>query len=54
MKNDMEKLENENNLNEKLIFQQDNAACHTSRESRAAIDILFGENTLEWPKIPPI
>ena len=53
MKNDMEKMEKEHNLNEKLIFQQDNAACHTSRESRAAIDILFGDNTLEWPPNSP-
>ena len=53
MKNDMEKLETQYNLKEKLIFQQDNAACHTSRESRAAIDILFGENTIEWPPNSP-
>ena len=46
-------MEKEHNLNEKLIFQQDNAACHTSRESRAAIDILFGDNTLEWPPNSP-
>ena len=29
MKNDIEKLETQYNLKEKLIFQQDNAACHT-------------------------
>ena len=48
MKNDMEKLETQYYLKEKLIFQQDKEACHTSRKSRAAIDILF-ENTIEWP-----
>ena len=49
----MEKLENQYNLKEKLIFQQDNSACHTSRESRAGIDILFGENTIECPPNSP-
>lgn len=53
MKSDMEKIEEKNNLKEKLLFQQDNAACHTSRESRAAIDVLFGENTIEWPPNSP-
>lgn len=41
MKDDIEKIKKDNNLNENLIFQQDNAACHTSRESKAAIEILF-------------
>ena len=27
--------------------------CHTSRKSRSAIDILFGDNTLEWPPNSP-
>ena len=53
MKNDMEQIEKDNNLKEKLIFQQDNAACHTSKDSKAAIDILFGENTIEWPPNSP-
>ena len=38
---------------EKLIFQQDNATRHTPREPKAAIDILFGENTIEWPPNSP-
>ena len=41
MKDDMEKFKKDNNLNENLIIQQDNATCHTSRESKAAIEILF-------------
>ena len=40
----MLKIKNDNNLEENLIFHQDNAACHTSRDSRYAIEVLFGKN----------
>ena len=53
MKDDMEKIKQENNLEEDLIFQQDNAACHTSRESMSSIEILFGKNTIDWPPNSP-
>ena len=53
MKQDMEKIKNDNDLSENLIFQQDNAACHTSRQSKAAIEVLFGKDHLEWPPNSP-
>ena len=53
MKNDMEKIKEDNNLKEDLIFQQDNAACHTSRESKYAIEILFDKNYIDWPPNSP-
>ena len=46
MKKDMEKIKKDNNLEENLIFQQDNAACHTSRESKYVIDVLFEKDIL--------
>jgi len=53
MKKDMLNLKKDNNLEENLIFQQDNAACHTSRESKDAIEILFGKDYIEWPPNSP-
>ena len=53
MKNDMEKIKKDNNLQENLIFQQDNAACHTSRDSKYAIEVLFGKDYIEWPPNSP-
>ena len=53
MKDDMEKIKKDNNLNENLIFQQDNATCHISRESKAAIEIFFKGNFIEWPPNSP-
>ena len=43
MKRDMEKIKKDNNLKENLIFQQDNAACHTSRESKYAVLSIIKE-----------
>ena len=43
----MEKMEKDNSLDAPLIFQQDNAACHTSYDSKSTIEILFGNNTIE-------
>ena len=37
MKHDTEKIKKVNNLKENLIFQQDNAAFHTSRELKCVI-----------------
>ena len=53
IKKDMEKIDKENNLNTPLIFQQDNAACHTSYDSKSTIEILFGNNTIDWPPNSP-
>ena len=53
MKEDMDKIQRDNNLKEPLIFQQDNATCHTSHESRSTIDILFNENIIDWPPNSP-
>ena len=53
MKEDIEKIQKDNNLKEPLIFQQDNATCHTSNESRFTIDILFGDNIIDWPPNSP-
>ena len=53
IKKDMEKIEKENNLNTPLIFQQDNAACHISYDSKSTIGILFGNNTINWPPNSP-
>ena len=53
MKEDMEKIQKEYNLEEPLIFQQDNAACHTSYDSKSIIEILFNNNTIEWPPNSP-
>ena len=34
------------NLENNLLFQQDNATCHKSQESMEAIEILFGKNKI--------
>ena len=53
MQKDMVEFENNNKLRYNLLFQQDNAACHVSYESKAAIKILFGKNYLKWPANSP-
>ena len=53
MKNDKIKIRDENKLENNLIFQQDNAACHTSKDSKYAIEILFGKDFIEWPPNSP-
>ena len=40
LKKDIHKFREDNELEEEIIFQQDNAACHTSYESKTAIKIL--------------
>ena len=47
VKKDMEKIEKDNSLDSPLIFQQDNAACHASYDSKSTIEILFGDNALD-------
>ena len=41
MDKDLDKFKEDNNLEYDILFQQDNAACDTSFESKAAIKILF-------------
>ena len=52
MKKDIDKIKEENNITN-LYFQQDNAACHVSQESKAVIEVLFGKNYIEWPPNSP-
>ena len=52
MKKDIEKIKEENNLTH-LYFQQDNAACHVSQESKSAIEVLFGKYYIDWPPNSP-
>ena len=53
MKKDIDKFKEDNKLEDDIIFQQDNAACHTSYESKAAIKILFDKNYIDWPPNSP-
>ena len=53
MKKDIEKIKKDNNLKEPFYFQQDNAACHVSQESKLALDILFGKEIIDWPPNSP-
>ena len=58
MKKDLDKFKKDNNLINDILFQQDNAACHTSYDSKAAIKILFEKNRINWspnsPDLSPI
>ena len=53
MKKNLDKFKEENNLEYDILFQQDNAACNTSFESKAAIKILFDKNNINWPPNSP-
>ena len=53
MKKDIEKIKNDNKLTNNFYFQQDNAACHVSQESKSVIEILFGKEYIEWPPNSP-
>ena len=46
LKQDMEFIKKKYNLPKPLIFQQDNASCHKSKESLEAIEILFGKDKI--------
>ena len=53
LKKDMDNLKEKNLLEKDLIFQQDNASCHKSKESLEAIEVLFGDNKIWWPANSP-
>ena len=52
IKEDIEQLKEKYNLNF-LLFQQDNASCHKSRDSLEAIEVLFGKDKIWWPANSP-
>ena len=53
MKKDLDKFKEDNELKNDILFQQDNAACHTSYDSKAAIKVLFDKNSIKWPPNSP-
>ena len=53
LKQDIEEIKSKFNLKQDLLFQQDNASCHKSRESLEAIEIIFGKNQIWWPANSP-
>jgi len=53
MKKDLDKFKEDNELKNDILFQQDNAACHTSYDSKAAIKVLFDKNSINWPPNSP-
>ena len=42
-KDDIEKLKNKSNENEKIIFEQDGAPAHTSKSNKFILNKLFSE-----------
>ena len=53
LKQDMEGIKQRYNVEKDLLFQQDNASCHKSRESIEALEIIFGKNQIWWPANSP-
>ena len=53
LKKDMDKIKENFNLKKYLIFQQDNASCHKSKETLEAIEVIFGDNKIWWPANSP-
>lgn len=53
LKQDMDEIKKRYNLEKDLLFQQDNASCHKSRESIEALEIIFGKNQIWWPANSP-
>ena len=53
LKRDMDKFKENFNLEKDLIFQQDNASCHKSKETLEAIEVIFGDNKIWWPANSP-
>lgn len=51
IKKNKEKIEKDNNLDDNLIFYQDNAACHTLGNSKSTIDISFLKDYIDWSQI---
>ena len=53
LKDDMDRIKKYNNLDNDLLFQQDNASCHKSRESMETIEVIFEKNKIWWPANSP-
>jgi len=53
IKQDMEEMKKKNKLNSNLLFQQDNASCHKSRETLEALEVIFGDDKIWWPANSP-
>ena len=53
LKQDIEQLKKQYKLSKDLLFQQENASYHKSRESLEVIEVLFGENKIWWPADSP-
>ena len=53
IKKDIEDIKKKFNLKNDILFQQDNACCHKSRESLDAIEVIFGKNKIWWPPNSP-
>ena len=53
IKEDMDKIKKDKNLENNLLFQQDNASCHKSRESMEALEVIFGKDKIWLPANPP-
>ena len=53
IKEDMDKIKKDNNLENNLLFQQDNASCHKSQESMEALEVIFGKDKIWWPANSP-
>ena len=49
----MDKIKEDNKLKKNLLFQQDNASCHKSRESMEAIEVIFGKEKIWWSANSP-
>ena len=53
LKDDMDRIKKYNNLDNDLLFQQDNDSCHKSRESMETIEVIFEKNKIWWPANSP-
>ena len=53
IKKDMAEMKQKFKLKNDILFQQDNACCHKSRDSLDTIEILFGKNKIWWPPNSP-
>ena len=46
IKEDMDKIKKNNNLENNLLFQQDNASCYKSQESMEALEVIFWKDKI--------
>ena len=46
IKKDISEMKQKYKLKNEILFQQDNACCHKSRDSLDTIEILFGKNKI--------